>query len=76
MWFFLGIGPAGHEQGRSFRVLSAGSDAGGAFASAAQEFSVSLLALAGAFGGSFFILIGFGLAWIRQPIIHQILRKS
>lgn len=35
-----------------------------------------LLALAGAFGGSFIVLIGFGLVWIRQPIIRQILRKS
>jgi uncharacterized protein involved in exopolysaccharide biosynthesis len=34
-----------------------------------------LLALAGALGGSLFVLIGFGLAWIRQPIIHLMLRK-
>ncbi|EGD59082.1 hypothetical protein Y88_1144 [Novosphingobium nitrogenifigens DSM 19370] len=34
-----------------------------------------LLALAGALAGTVFIFIGFGLVWIRQPIIQMILRK-
>ena len=31
------------------------------------------LALAGAIGASLFILVGFGLLWLRQPIIHRMM---
>jgi len=35
-----------------------------------------LLALAGAMGGTVFLLIGFTLAWLRQPILRRILPKG
>jgi uncharacterized protein involved in exopolysaccharide biosynthesis len=34
-----------------------------------------LLALVGAAAASLLVIVGFGLAWIRQPIIHLILQK-
>lgn len=35
-----------------------------------------LLAIAGALGGTILLSIGFGLAWIRQPIIQRLLQKN
>ena len=36
----------------------------------------TVLALAGAVAASLLLLIGFGLTWLRQPIIHKLLPKA
>lgn len=36
----------------------------------------TLLAIAGAVAASFLLLIGFGLTWLRQPIIHKLLPNA
>jgi uncharacterized protein involved in exopolysaccharide biosynthesis len=36
----------------------------------------AIIALAGAFGASLLILIGFVLTWLRQPILNRMMRKG